>query len=256
MQTLELIEQGPLWRLRLRRPAVRNAFDDVMLRELAQVIGRVRAGAPRVLVLEGAGPCFCAGADLAWMQRAADLSEAENAAEARELASLFAALDLAPCICIARVHGAAMGGALGLIACADIVLAADTAHFAFRETRLGLVPAVVAPFVLRKIGAGAARRYFVTGETFGAAEALRLGLVHELVPEGELEARVSAVIDAVEKGGPEAVLAAKALIREVGAAPDEAACRGYTTRTIAALRIGREGQEGLRAFLEKRAPRW
>jgi len=255
MHTLELTRAGAVWRLGLNRPAVRNAIDAQMLEELREVVASLAAESPRVLVLEGAGACFSAGADLAWMRRSAELSVAENIAEARALAELFGALDAAPCIVVASVHGAAMGGAVGLVACADIVVAADDARFAFREVRLGLVPAVISPFVVRRIGVAAARRYFVTAESFDAHEAKRLGLVHEVVPLAELRARVDVIAGEVQKGAPKAALAAKALLRDLDSEID-AARVDSTSELIASLRCADEGQEGMRAFLEKRAPRW
>jgi methylglutaconyl-CoA hydratase len=254
MPTLRAESQGPIATVALNRPDVRNAFNEEVIAELRQAFTRFDAGV-RVVVLTGAGPIFCAGADVAWMKKSKDATEEENARDARAMAEMFRAIDECPLPVIGRVRGAALGGGSGLVACCDIVLASEGTQFGFTEVRLGIVPANISTFVLPKIGAPAARRYFLTGERFGAAEALRIGLVHEVVPDAALDARVDAVAGELLKCGPAAVGIAKELIREGLSRPRDAAI-DYTVRTIARVRVSPEGQEGLAAFLEKRPPRW
>ncbi len=199
------------------------------------------------MVLAGDGPAFSAGADVDWMRASIDLDREANLADARAVRRMLEAVDGCPAPVVARVHGAAMGGGAGLVACADVALAAPDTVFAFSEVRLGIVPAVISPYVLARIGPGPARRYFVTAERFDAAEARRIGLVHEVAED--LDAATEAVVTAILAGGPEAVRAAKRLVLE---APDGE----ETARRIAERRTSAEGQEGLRAFLERRPPAW
>ncbi|HZT42496.1 MAG TPA: enoyl-CoA hydratase/isomerase family protein [Chthonomonadaceae bacterium] len=238
----------------LNRPDLHNALDEILIEELTGVF--TQSGSDpgvRAIVLKGAGPSFCAGGDLNWMTRVAQYSHAENLADARELQQLFNAIAECPKVTIAQVHGAAMGGGVGLVAVCDIAIAAADTKFAFSEVRIGLAPAVIAPYVIEKIGYGAARALFVTGERFGADEALRIGLVQQVVPADELEAAVQRKAESVLQTGPEAVAAAKRLLRDIeGKTPPEAA--EATVACIAALRASPEGQEGIRAFLEKRKP--
>ena len=234
----------------LSRPEVRNAFDEELVAELTAFFA---ATSHRTVVLAGAGVVFCAGADIDVMRRSMDLTEERNRAEAEALAAMFRAIDECPCPVVARVQGAAMGGGLGLVACCDIVVCADDVKMAFSEVRLGIVPAVISTFVLPKIGPAAARRYFVTGEPFGAVDAYRLGLVHEVVAEAELDARVAVVVGAIKRAGPRAARIAKRLVREVSELGRDQAI-AHTTALIAGVRVTDEAQEGLRAFLEKRKP--
>jgi len=254
MPTLRVEIQGPIATVALNRPDVRNAFNEDVIAELRQAFTRFDAGV-RVVVLAGAGSIFCAGADVAWMKKSKDATEEENARDARAMAEMFRAIDECSLPVIGRVRGAALGGGSGLVACCDIVVAAEETQFGFTEVRLGIVPANISTFVLPKIGAPAARRYFLTGERFGAAEALRIGLIHEVVPDAALDARVDAIAGELLKCGPAAVGIAKQLIREGLSRPRDAAI-DYTVRTIARVRVSPEGQEGLAAFLEKRPPRW
>ncbi len=254
MPTLAIRQDGPVLRVALDRPQVRNAFNDEVLRELSEVFGSLTSGT-RVIVLSGNGAAFCAGADLDWMKQSATFTREENERDAAALARLFEVIDEAPVVVVGRLHGAAMGGGVGLLACCDIVVAADDAKVGLTEVRLGLVPAVISPFVLAKIGASQARRYFVTGEVFSAAEARRIGLVHEVVPPAELDATIERLVAAIAKNGPHAVATAKRLVRDVAGRPPRE-LRDYTAQTIATLRVSPEGQEGLRAFLEKREPRF
>jgi methylglutaconyl-CoA hydratase len=236
------------------RPDVRNAFNEVLIDELRRVFTSFGPEV-RAVVLTGEGPIFCAGADVQWMKKSKDKSEAENAADARAMAMMFRAIDECPKPVIAKVRGAALGGGSGLVACCDIVAAAEGTTFGFTEVRLGIVPANISTFVLPKIGARAARRFFLTGERFDAARAKEMGLVHEVVSDSGLDAAVDGIVGELLKCGPEAVATAKEIVRE-GLARDRDDAIEYTIRTIARVRVSPEGQEGLAAFLEKRKPRW
>jgi methylglutaconyl-CoA hydratase len=242
--------------LTLDRPERRNAFDNRLIAALARTLATLAADpGVRALVLTGAGTAFSAGADLDWMRRAADYGKAENLADARALEAMLASLDAFPRPTVARVNGAAIGGGVGLVAACDIAVAAEGAVFAMSEVRLGLLPAVVAPFVGRAVGERACRRLFLTAERFDAAEARRLGLVHEVVAEAALDRAVAAVLGQLLEGGPEAQAATKALLRALrGTTGDAVAER--TTQAIAWARASAEGREGVRAFLEKRRPAW
>ncbi|NNG04013.1 MAG: enoyl-CoA hydratase/isomerase family protein [Inquilinus sp.] len=247
---------GAVATVTLNRPAVHNAFDEGMIAELIAVLGRLAADpAARCVVLRGAGKSFCAGADLGWMKRMAGFGEAENLADARGLAELMHLLDTLPKPTVALVHGAAYGGGVGLVACCDIAIADEGARFCLSEVRLGLIPAVIGPYVGGATGARAARRYFQTAEVFDAERARRLGLVHETAPAATLDAAADAVATALLKGAPGAQAAAKALVADVTDRPP-AGLRDEMARRIAALRAGAEGREGVAAFLEKRKPGW
>jgi methylglutaconyl-CoA hydratase len=231
--------------LTLARPESRNAFDAALIGELAQAF--VDVGSARAIVLRGDGPSFCAGADVEWMRASADLTVEENVADANALRRMLEAVDGCPAPVVAAVHGHVLGGGVGLVACSDVVLAEQLTVFAFSEVKLGIVPAVISPFALRKIGESAARRYFVTGERFNAATALRIGLVHEVTDD--LDAAVAQVLAELRTAGPRATRHAKRLVLERPDGPE-------TTQRIAERRTSDEGQEGLRAFLERRAPSW
>ena len=245
MSALRIERDGPVLRITLARPDRRNAFDAALIAELTDAFSDV--GDVRAVVLAGDGESFCAGADVEWQRSSIDLSYEENVEDALRLYRMLAAVDGCPAPVVARIHGYTLGGGSGLVACADVAIAAADAVFGFTEVRLGIIPAVISPFVFAKIGAGAARRYFLTGERFGAEAALRIGLVHEVTPE--LDEAVRATVAALLAGGPEAVRAAKRLARERPPGED-------TPRIAAARRTSAEGQEGLRAFLEKRTPGW
>ncbi len=242
--------------LTLDRPEKRNAFDEGLIAALRGELDRLaRDASVRALVLTGEGPAFSAGADLDWMRRAADFGNAENLADARALEAMLAALDGFPRPTVARVNGAAIGGGVGLVAACDVTIASEHAIFAMSEVRLGLLPAVVAPFIRRAIGERQARRYFLTAERFDAKTAQSLGLVHEVVADEALDRTVECILEQLLLGGPEALAAAKALLFELRRASlDETADR--TTRAIAERRAAAEGREGVRAFLEKRPPGW
>ena len=253
---------APVARITLARPEVRNAFDDILIAELTTVLDTIRSGfeatpdlAPRVLVLTGEGAAFCAGADMNWMRRSVAFTREENEADARRFAAMMRSLDELPIPTIARVNGACLGGGMGLIACCDLVVAAAGADFGFTEVRLGIAPAVISTFVLPKVGAAEARRYFLTGEIFKADEAHVIGLVNEVVALDALDQAVDRLVAAISGNGPRAVAAAKRLIRE-GLSRTREESIEHTVKAIAELRASPEGQEGLGAFLEKRRPTW
>ena len=241
MTALRIEREAGMLRVAMARPERRNAFDAALIDELAAAFADV--GDARAVVLCGDGPSFSAGADVEWMRSSVDLSYEENVADALRLRAMLDAIDSCPAPVIGRVQGHALGGGCGLVACCDIVVAEPAAQFAFSEVKLGIVPAVISPFALAKIGPGAARRYFVTGERFSAAEALRIGLIHEVADD--LDAAVARITGEVLTAGPTAARAAKELARAPLAAEE-------TARSIAAHRTSPEGQEGLRAFLDGR----
>jgi methylglutaconyl-CoA hydratase len=242
---LRIERDGDLLRITLARPETRNAFDAALIAELAEAF--VDVGKARAVVLAGDGPSFCAGADVEWMRASADLDFDANVADANALRGMLDAVDRCPAPVVARVQGHALGGGAGLVACADVAVAHEHAVFAFSEVKLGIVPAVISPFALAKIGPSSARRYFVTGERFDAATALRIGLVHEV--DADLDAAVERVLAELASAGPRAARHAKRLVLDRPDGPE-------TARLIAERRTSAEGQEGLRAFLERRSPDW
>ncbi len=253
MNELEVLREGAVATVTLARPERRNALDPALLDALAETFdGLSRDADVRVVVLGGAGPAFCAGADLGWMAASRELSHEENVEDAARMAAAFEAVDACPKAVVARVHGTAFGGGAGLVACADVAIAADGTTFAFSEVRLGLVPATISPYVLRAIGPGATRALFTTGRRFGATEARRLGLVLDVVPEDALDGAVANVVGSLLDAGPDAVTACKRLVRD---ATSSLALDDLPER-IAAARVGAEGREGVTAFLEKRSPAW
>lgn len=248
---------GPVTRLRLNRPDVHNAFDADLIETLTAALDAIAEDrSVRVVVLEAAGASFSAGADLNWMRGMAVASEEENRADALALAGLMRRLDELPKPTIARVQGAAFGGGVGLIACCDIAIAVPEAKFGLTESKLGLLPAVISPYVIEAIGAREARRWFATAEIFDAAEALRIGLLHALVPEDALDAAVARQVDLLLKAGPLAAAHAKTMIRRVAGWRDRDRLDRDNADLIARLRVSREGQEGIAAFLEKRKAGW
>jgi methylglutaconyl-CoA hydratase len=253
---LNIRRDGPVEHVTLNRPDVRNAFNAEMIGELTAWAGEfVRQSDARVVVLSGAGKVFCAGADAAWMAKTATYSETENLRDANAASAMFRALDELPVPLIGRIHGAAIGGGAGLSAVCDIAIADEDTVFGFTEVKLGIIPAVISPFVLAKIGRSAARELFLSGARFPAARAYKIGLVHAAVPAADLDDTVSRYVTEIAGAGREAIAAAKTLIRDVwGREAAEAAPR--TAAALAARRVSAEGQEGLRAFLEKRKPRW
>ena len=256
---LRVSRDGFVARVTLSRPDVRNAFNAELIAELRARFEELAAEPPeslRGVVLAGDGATFSAGADVAWMRAAQQLSVEENEADAGRMAAMFATIDACPVPVIARVQGAALGGGMGLCAVSDIVLATADARFGFTEVKLGILPSVISPFVLAKIGESQARALFSTGERFSAERAQRIGLVHEVLPnEATLDARIEELVDELSSAAPGALRAAKSLIRDLrGVSADEA--RALTTERIARLRTAEEGVEGLAAFLEKRSPAW
>ena len=245
MGALRVERDGEILRITLARPETRNAFDAALIAELAAAF--VDVGKARAIVLAGDGPSFCAGADVEWMRQSVDLDYDTNVADANALRKMLEAIDTCPAPVVAVVQGHALGGGAGVVACADIALAHERAVFAFSEVKLGIIPAVISPFALRKIGESAARRYFVTGERFDAPTALRIGLVHEVTTD--LDAALAAVVAELATAGPRAARHAKRLVLDRPDGPE-------TARRIAERRTSDEGQEGLRAFLERRAPEW
>lgn len=258
MGSVAIERRGAVVFLRMERAERHNAFDDALIAELTEALRAAEDDqAARVVVLAGAGKSFSAGADLGWMKRMAAFSREENERDAMALASLMRTLAQVRKPTLARVQGPAYGGGVGLVACCDIAVAARAASFALTEVRLGLVPAVISPYVVGAIGERAARRYFLTGERFDAAEAHRLGLVHEVVEdEAALDVRIDALVEALLCCGPLAQGEAKELVRAVAGRPVTAELIQDTARRIARLRASPEGREGVAAFLEKRRPDW
>lgn len=253
---LQKIGKG-VGRLTLNRPEVHNAFDDALVAELTAALLSLGADKRvRVVVLAAAGKSFSAGADLAWMQRMAGYSEAENLDDARALAGLMSTLDRIAKPTVALVQGAAFGGGVGLVACCDIAIASEAASFSLSEVKLGLIPAVISPYIVAAMGPRAARRYILTAERFSAQEALRLGLVHEVVPADRLEETGQQVLDHFAQGGPLAQTEAKDLVLSLASRPIDREVVEETAQRIARIRVGEEAREGLAAFLEKRKAEW
>jgi methylglutaconyl-CoA hydratase len=248
-------EPGVL-RISISRPEVRNAFDETVIAALTAAAKDAAQDATlRAIVLSGEGAAFCAGADLGWMMKAVAYTRQDNLRDAEDLARMLELLDSLPVPLIGRVHGAALGGGVGLVAVCDIVVAADDAVFAFSEAKLGILPAVISPYVLAKIGASAARELFLTAARFDALRAREIGLVHRVAPLAALDHIVAGYVSEILTSAPTAVAAAKELIRKIdGSRPAEVI--GVTTSRIAEQRVSEEGQEGMRAFLEKRKPTW
>jgi methylglutaconyl-CoA hydratase len=245
MGALRIERDGDLLRVTLARPESRNAFDAELIAELAAAF--VDVGKSRAVLLAGDGSSFCAGADVEWMRSSVDLDYDANVADANALRAMLEAIDRCPAPVVARVHGHALGGGAGLVACADIAVAEPRATFGFSEVKLGIIPAVISPFALAKIGPSWARRYFVTGERFDADTALRMGLVHEVDPD--LDGAVERVLAELWSAGPRAARHAKRLVLDRPDGPE-------TARRIAERRASEEGQEGLKAFLERRSASW
>jgi methylglutaconyl-CoA hydratase len=256
MSSVLIEHDGPILRITLNRPDVRNAFDEDVIQALTNAAATAAEDASvRVVVLSGKGKTFCSGADVGWMAKAIGYSRRENLSDAEDMARMMERLDTLPMPVIGRIQGSALGGGVGLAAICDIVVAADDGVFALSEVKLGILPAVVGPYVMRKIGISAARELFLTGVRFDAMHARQIGLVHEVVPADALDAAVAKRVADVLAASPAGIARAKALIREIaGAHPNDVI--GVTTNAIASQRVSEEGQEGLRAFLEKRKPSW
>jgi methylglutaconyl-CoA hydratase len=254
---LEVVHREGVELVGLARPQVHNAFDESLIAELAAAFREAGANpAVRVVLLHATGPSFCAGADLDWMKRMAGYGHAENLADANALAEMLATIAACPKPTVACVQGAAYGGGVGLIACCDIAIGSSDAMFALSEAKLGLIPATIGPYVAAAIGARHAQRYFITGERFTAAEAYRIGLLHDIVPPAELDARVNELLGALLLAGPEAQREAKLLIRAIANRPIDAPLIADTAERIARVRASDEAREGVAAFLDKRSPAW
>ena len=255
MASLTVLQASAVVYVTLDRPMVRNAFNEELIAELTAWAESVPPEGARVAVLSGEGKTFCAGADLTWMSKMVNYSHDDNVRDADALARMFQAMNTLALPLIGRVHGAALGGGAGLAAVCDIVVAADDAVFGFTEAKLGIIPAVISPFAIAKIGESAARELFLTGARFSARRARRIGLVHAVAAENDLDAVIDAYVRELLTSAPGAIAGAKALIAEVsGRKPPDVA--STTARAIAARRVSAEGQEGMRAFLEKRRPGW
>ncbi|MBU0719287.1 MAG: enoyl-CoA hydratase/isomerase family protein [Planctomycetes bacterium] len=254
--TVKVEQDGVVARVTLNRPEVRNAFHEQMLAELLEVFAAIRDDSNvRVVVLTGEGKSFCAGADLHWMKRVVDYSYEENYEDSLQLARMLRAVYTCPKPVIGRINGPAVGGGTGVVAVCDITIASEGSTFAFSETKLGLTPAAISPYLLKRMGEKNLREYFLTGERFTAVQAKEMGLLNAVVPTTELDAAVDAKIKMILTGGPNALAVSKELIREVGerSLDDNGP---YTADVISRLRMSVEGQEGMSAFLEKRKPRW
>ena len=255
MSTIE-IAAGAVTTVTLNRPDVRNAFNEALITDLtAWARGVPGDGSVRVAVLQGAGAVFCAGADLQWMTKTLALSREDNLADAQQAAAMYGALDALPVPLIGRVHGAALGGGAGLAAVCDVVVTTADTMFGFTEVTLGILPAMIAPYVLRKIGVSAARALCLSGARFSAARAREIGLVQDVVTSAEMDEVVSGHVQQFLKGAPLAIAATKRLLRDIyGHRPED--IRALTVQAIARQRVSPEGQEGMRAFLDKRRPTW
>lgn len=246
---------GPVVHVTLNRAEVRNAFNEDLIADLTTWAQTTDTSSGRVAILRGEGPVFCAGADLNWMSKMVGYSQEENVRDAHALGAMFEALNGLPIPLIGRIQGAALGGGAGLAAVCDIVVAADDAVFGFTEAKLGILPAVISPYVIAKIGQSAARELFLTASRFSSARAREIGLVHAVVPAPDLDTTIDAYVRELATSGPEAIAGAKALIAHVAGRPS-AEVSDLTAETIAHHRVSPEGQEGMRAFLGKRKPSW
>ncbi len=241
----------------LNRPEVRNAFNDSVIAELTQTFETLGADPQlRVIVLGGHGKAFCAGADLGWMRAMADYSWDDNRADAARLAQMLATIWACPVPVVGRIHGDCYAGGVGLAAVCDVLVAADAVQFCLSEARLGLLPATIAPYVIRAMGEQAARRYFITAERFSATQARAMGLVHEVVTSENLDTQVNDIVAALVANGPAAVKACKQLVKDIAGRPIDAALRDDTVARIANIRASTEGRAGVQAFLNKQEPPW
>ncbi len=256
-QHLEIEQRGAVRWIWLNRPEVRNSFNDALVADIAAAFADVEASpATRVVVVAGRGPAFCAGADLNWMRSMAGFGHAENHADALKVARMFHAVHSCSKPVVARVHGDAFGGGVGLAAACDIVVALDEVHLSLSEVKLGLVAATISPHVVRALGARQAARYMLTAERFSASRAHELGLVHELAKPATLDSTIGAICISLLAGSPAAQAATKRLLADVIEAPIDDVLLAATAKCIADARVSPEGREGIAAFLEKRAPAW
>ncbi|MBY0409637.1 MAG: enoyl-CoA hydratase/isomerase family protein [Burkholderiaceae bacterium] len=254
---LKVSHEGAVARITLTQPEIRNAFSDAVIAEITAAFAEVGARADvRAVVLAAQGPAFCAGADLNWMRRMADYTHEENVADAAKLAEMLRVIYTCPKPTIARVQGDVYAGGMGLVAACDMAVAVDTAGFCLSEVRLGLIPATISPYVIRAMGARAAHRYFLTAERFDAAEALRIGFVHDVVAAEALDAKVDGLLKALTSASPDAVRACKKLVMDVAEREINGSLIHSTVQGIAEIRASEEGKEGVQAFLNKRKPQW
>jgi methylglutaconyl-CoA hydratase len=254
---VEFERRGPATWLWLNRPELRNALNDEVMDSLARLLGELEKDAScRVVVLAGRGQAFCAGGDLSRMEKAATMTKARSRTEAGRFAKLLYRMHTYPKPLIARVHGAAFAGGMGMVAASDLVVAAEDAEFCLPEVRIGLVPAMISPYIVKALGEQQARRYVLTGERLSAREAHRIGFVHECVPAAELDARVEKFSAQLAQAGPQALARSKKLLAKVGKATIAPALAAHTAAVLAEARAGDEAREGIRSFLEKRKPRW
>lgn len=258
MSNLSISTAGHVARITLNRPEVRNAFNDEVIAELTQAFTAVgQDPAVRAVVLAAEGPAFCAGADLNWMRRMADYTRDENLADAAKLAAMLQALYTCPKPTVARIQGDVFAGGMGLVAACDMAVSVDTATFCLSEVKLGLAPSTISPYVIRAMGARASHRYFLTAERFSAAEALRIGFVHEVVADAPaLDAKVDELLKALTTASPHAVTACKTLLHDVAGQDIDAKLVARTVESIADLRASEQGREGVQSFLQKRKPGW
>lgn len=257
MSQVELSIENSVARVTLNRPEVHNAFNDDVISSLVECFEMVENDDKiRVMVLQSSGKSFSSGADLNWMQKMAAYSEAENLADAQQLALMFSKLYHLSKPTIARIQGSAFGGAVGLVACCDIAVATRLSKFCLSEVKLGLIPATISPYIIEAVGPRIAKRLFMTGEVISARRARRIGLISEAVSEDELDNEVNNIVKALVKNGPEAVSMAKTLVNEVAYKSIDSDLLQFTSKKIAAVRVSREGQEGLTAFLDKRKASW
>ena len=257
MSALTITNQGAIRTITLSRPDVRNAFNDEVIAELKNAFTEAgQAADVRCVVLAAEGPAFCAGADLNWMRRMADYTRDENLADAGQLAAMLRAIYECPKPTIARVQGDVFAGGVGLVAACDMAVSLDTATYCLSEVKLGLIPATISPYVIRAMGARASHRYFLTAERFSAAEAHRIGLVHEVVAADALDAKVAELASALVSASPNAVRACKRLVQDVAEREIDDALVAHTVAGIADIRSSAEGKEGVQSFLQKRKPSW
>ena len=254
---LNVVQSGGVARVTLDRPQIRNAFDDALISALTSALRELDADeGVRAVVLAGNGPAFCAGGDLNWMKRMAGYSYDENLQDAQALADLMKTLDRMRKPTIARVHGPAYAGGVGLVAACDIAIGVPEAKFCLSEAKLGLSPATISPYVVRAMGERMARRYFLTAEVFDAAEAQRIGLLTAVSPSEKLDGEIEEILRHLMMGGPQALAKIKDLIRTVASSPVDDSLIADTAKRIAEIRVSAEGREGIAAFLEKRKPSW
>ena len=257
MSSLDIQRHGPVAKVFLNRPDVRNAFNDEVIADLSAAFAQLGADTTlRAIVLGGHGKAFCAGADLSWMRAMADYTWEQNRADAQALAEMLWTIWRCPVPVVGRIHGDCYAGGVGLAAVCDVLVAADGVNFCLSEAKLGLLPGTISPYVIRALGEQASRRYFVTAERFGAAQAAALGFVHEVCAADALDAKVDEIVAALVANGPMALRACKALVQDVAGVAIDAALRDETARRIADIRASAEGREGIQSFLDKRAPAW